>query len=333
MKRMRAQQLILSAIAFNILSGPLAANDAQNGIPSGELFRTEVAASTNPLIANSKYQIWIPDDASTFRTLFVFNMRGAGKHLFASDHEWRALAKRTQSAMLYCEFEAHGVRDNGYASSMLKACEQFAAELNLPELPQAPFVLWGHSMGGRVAQDFVRFRPGRVLAFHIALRGNPSDAAFMQEEAPARNVPGLYLMGASDGKPKDIREHFERSRKAKSPRAWVWLPGQSHWPKGMHFKRNQTTPKDWRAWAAHDFVIPWTEAMIRLRLPTATDINESIVNLREIQVESGWLGDIKTGAIAPYHKFRGKRSTASWFPNEQVARAWVAFAYPDDKQL
>ena len=73
--------------------------------------------------------------------------------------------------------------------------------------------------------------------------------------------------------------------------------------------------------------------MIRLRLPTATDINESIVNLREIQVESGWLGDIKTGAIAPYHKFRGKRSTASWFPNEQVARAWVAFAYPDDKQL
>ena len=170
---MRAQQLILSAIAFNILSGPLAANDAQNGIPSGELFRTEVAASTNPLIANSKYQIWIPDDASTFRTLFVFNMRGAGKHLFASDHEWRALAKRTQSAMLYCEFEAHGVRDNGYASSMLKACEQFAAELNLPELPQAPFVLWGHSMGGRVAQDFVRFRPGRVLAFHIAAPWKP----------------------------------------------------------------------------------------------------------------------------------------------------------------
>lgn len=305
---------------------------ADSEAPSGKIFTTEVAASSDPLVANSKYQIWIPDNAPTLRTLFVINMRGAGRHLFASDQEWRALAKRTRSAMMYCEFEAHSVRDNGYASSMLKACDQFAAELKRPELKHAPFVLWGHSMGGRVAQDFVRFLPERVLAFHIALRANPSDAEFMNEKAAAMKVPGLYLMGAADGKPKDIRDHFQRSRKANSPRAWVWLPGQTHWPKGMHFKKNETNLKDWRAWAAHGVALPWTEAMIQLRLPVASNPEKGPVKLRAIEIESGWLGDIKTGAMAPYSVFKGKQSTASWFPNVQVARAWFEFAFPNRKQ-
>lgn len=315
--------LILTAV-FALAAGVAFADDTKT---KGETFQTDVKASKEPLIAGSKYSIWIPGSTPSVQCIFAINMRGAGGHLFEQDQEWRALAKRTHSAILFCEFEAHGVQDNGYGVSMLKACEQFATAVNRPELKHAPFVLWGHSMGGRVVQDFVRFHPSRVLAFHIALRANPSDAEFMQEEAISMKVPGLYLMGAVDGKPKDIRNHFHRSRASKSPRAWIWLPGQSHWPKGMHFKKNETTAKDWRAWAANDVVIPWTETMIRLRLPTKENAEPTPVKLRNIQIDKGWLGSIDSGILAPYAAFKGDKSTASWYPNQKVANAWVKFAF------
>ncbi|MDB4614234.1 alpha/beta hydrolase [bacterium] len=212
--------------------------------PVGQLHKTDVAAHRDPLIAKCDYQLWIPDDTKAIRTIFVVNMRAAGKRLF-KDPQWRAMAVRNSAAMMYCEFEAKSVRDNGYGLSILKACDQFAQNLNRPELKHAPFVLWGHSMGGRVAQDFVRFRPTRVLAFHIALRANPTPKELMEEEPEAMGVPGLYLMGAEDKKPSDIREHFRRARRNDSPRAWVWLPGQSHWPNGMSFKKDETSVADW----------------------------------------------------------------------------------------
>lgn len=126
---------------------------------------------------------------------------------------------------------------------MLKACDQFAIEVNRPELKHAPFVLWGHSMGGRVAQDFVRFQPSRVLAFHIALRANPSDAEFMQEEANSIKVPGLYLMGELDRKPEDIRKHFHHSREAKSPRAWICFQVKVTGPEACTSKRMKRPQK------------------------------------------------------------------------------------------
>ncbi|MGI9240250.1 MAG: alpha/beta fold hydrolase [Verrucomicrobiales bacterium] len=311
-----------------ILSGAIGSVHAEV-TPAGDTFETEVKASEEPLIAHSEYTLWIPRDTPSIRSILAINMRGAGKHLFEQDQAWRALAQRTQSAMLYCQFEAHGVRNNGYGGSMLKACDQFAAELNRPELKHAPFVLWGHSMGGRVAQDFARFKPSRVIAIHIGLRANPSDPEFMREEAEAVKIPALYLMGGEDRKPKDIRQHFHDARKAKSPRAWIWLPGQSHWPKGMGFKTNETTPEAWRAWVGNEVVIPWTETIVRLRLPKSKIAAQGAPELREIDLQAGWLGDVETGAIARYHEFGGSKSTASWFPSEEVARAWVQFSFPE----
>ena len=231
---------LIPIAVFSIFVGLLSGDTTKK---KGENFQTDVKKSKEPLIAGSKYSIWIPESISSVQCVFVINMRGAGRHLFEQDQEWRALAKRTHSAILFCEFEAHGVQKNGYGLSMLKACDQFAIEVNRPELKHAPFVLWGHSMGGRVAQDFVRFQPSRVLAFHIALRANPSDTEFMQEEANSIKVPGLYLMGELDRKPEDIRKHFHHSRERKSPRAWIWLPGQSHWPRGMQSKKMKQPPR------------------------------------------------------------------------------------------
>lgn len=309
-------------------SGP--AVHGENGVEpsSGTLHETHIVSSTKPLVGASSYKMWVPEDTPVVRSVFAINMRAAGKHLFFQDPEWRALAKRTHSAMMLCEFVANGVRDNGYGLSMLKACEQFAKELARPELRHAPLVLWGHSMGGRVAQDFARFRPSRVLAFHIALRKIPSSAEFMNEECESMRIPVLYLMGEEDTKPEDIRMHFERARRNRSPRAWIWLPKQGHWPRGMSHEKDETTTEEWRAWAANDFVIPWTESIIRLRLPENAKSASGSVKLRPIDPSKGWLGDIKTGQVSSYTSFTGSKSAASWFPNEEVAQAWSEYSFP-----
>ncbi|MGI9244223.1 MAG: alpha/beta hydrolase [Verrucomicrobiales bacterium] len=329
MKWKRSIAGTLAVLCGTLLTGGVshAAVDGENA--SGKIYKTEVPASEEPLVARSNYKIWIPEGTPLLRSIFAINMRAAGEHLFYRDTEWRSLAARTRSAIMFCEFEAEGVRGNGYGSSMLKACNQFATELSRPELRHAPLVLWGHSMGGRVAQDFVRFSPSRVLAIHIALRKLPSSKEFMGEEAAPMKVPALYLMGEKDSKPDDIRVHFMRSRSNGSPRAWIRLPGQGHWPKGMSFGKDDTTTEDWRSWAANDVVIPWTEAVIQLRLPESLDSETEPVELRELRIEDGWLGDVETGRIASYTRFKGEKSTASWFPNEEVAKAWTGFSFPE----
>ena len=177
-------------------------------------------------------------------------------------------------------------------------------------------------MGGRIAQDFVRYAPSRVLTFIIALRAYPTAEEDMEEEPQARKVPGLYVMGKLDTTPADIRAHFERARASGSGRAWVWLPGQGHSPKGGS---RPSSLKAWRAWVANDVVLPWIEAMLKLRMPDGADPKKGPVKLRDVDLEKGWLGNVKTNEIAPYGEYKGDKSKASWFPNADVAKAWKEF--------
>lgn len=314
---------------------------------SGTEYRTSVVKSSQPAIAPSKYQLWIPDQTKRIRVLIVINRRGAGKYLYESDGRWREMVRRNQAAMLYCDFEAQGVRKNGFGASILKACEQFAKTLNRPELEFAPMVVWGHSMGGRVAQDFARYCPQRVLAFHIGLRANPSNPDFMEEEKEARKIPALYLMGEKDSTPDDIKKHFLDARAKDSPRAWIRLPGQSHWPKGMIGRQASFTQQSWDLWMGNDVLIPWTEAVIRLRLPAedlthpdhakasaGTDPENSRVNqrheisLRPLKVNAGWLGKLETGKFYPYPKYPDDKGQAAWFPDQATAQAWARYSFP-----
>jgi len=48
----------------------------------GETFQAEVKASKEPLIAGSRYSIWIPESTPSVQCVFAINMRGAGRHLF-----------------------------------------------------------------------------------------------------------------------------------------------------------------------------------------------------------------------------------------------------------
>ena len=71
--------------------------------------------------------------------------------------------------------------------------------------------------------------------------------------------------------------------------------------------------------------------MIQLRLPETPAAGKGAVELRDIRIEDGWLGDIETGRISAYAEYDGEKAAASWFPNEAVAKAWAGFSYPEAK--
>jgi len=91
----------------------------------------------------------------------------------------------------------------------------------------------------------------------------------------------------------------------------------------MSFEEDETTTEDWRAWSANDIVIPWTQAMIDLRLPDNADPRKGPVPLLDPVIEKGWLVDAETAQVACHSEFRGDKSQASWFPSEEVAKAWA----------
>ena len=64
-------------------------------------------------------------------------------------------------------------------------------------------------------------------------------------------------------------------------------------------------------------------------MPEGADAGKGPVELRALRIQDGWLGDINTGRIAAYSQFQGEKSTASWFPNEEVAEAWAGFSFPE----
>ena len=74
------------------------------------------------------------------------------------------------------------------------------------------------------------------------------------------------------------------------------------------------------------FVVDFLQAAMRTRL------NDD-GTLKPVEISSGWLGatyDVEKGGrqqleIAPYAKFKGDKSTASWLPDEEFAQKWQAY--------
>ncbi|WP_233214890.1 hypothetical protein [Rhodopirellula bahusiensis] len=92
----------------------------------------------------------------------------------------------------------------------------------------------------------------------------------------------------------------------------------------MHFEKDETSVIDWRAWAAHDIVIQWTEAMIKLRLPMNVDPRKGSVDLLPVDLTKGWVADVASKEHGPVSKLDAIDSAKSWLPNEKVTQAWAS---------
>ena len=67
---------------------------------------------------------------------------------------------------------------------------------------------------------------------------------------------------------------------------------------------------------ANQVTIPWVTAVYKLRMVSGDG------ELRSVSERSGWLANLRSGAVTSYESFSGVRQEASWLPDEATARGW-----------
>lgn len=290
-----------------------------NHVPDGELAKAadevrgmEFSGAVNLLSkdARAEGKLFVPQKVSRVRAVLVVINYGLGFQLSGVE-QWRKLSETVDAALLGVWFANIGPRaeqgdlfaipGDGLVEVFPGLLQRLAQDSGHPELTDAPLLFWGHSGAGSVAASLANRFPARTLAFvryHSGpeLRGDPN---------VLNKIPALFLAGGKDSTaPVSVAETLWKSGRATgAPWTFAIEPNATH-----------GDPKDLEK--ANDLMIPWIEAVLRQRLsPDGT-------TLRAVTDGSTWVGNIKTGEVAPYGTFSGSKADASWLPDEATARAW-----------
>lgn len=298
-------------------------------------FRVRYEASTGPgeLIFPVNYTIWIPKDVKSLRGVIV-HQHGCGEGSCKSgltgayDLHWQALARKHDCALLAPSYEQPEKADcqmwcdprNGSDAAFRKCLIDLGAKSGHPELPAAPWALWGHSGGGHWAGGMVLLHPDRVAAAWLRsgvplLKPDPARSTIKAHTLPetALKVPVMCNLGTKEGVTvKDSRfagvwpanEAFFNEVRGKGGLVSVAVD-----PLTSHECGNQRY-----------FAIPWLDACLSARLPKVhTDA------LHEMPTNAIWLATVSGSAAVPAAAFVDDPLKAAWLPNEVIARAWMQY--------
>jgi hypothetical protein len=122
-------------------------------------------------------------------------------------------------------------------------------------------------------------------------------------------MPALILIGGKDGGEQGERR-WQTSETDWRNRRFVGAP----WTFAVEPDATHGDPKDLST--ANALVLPWIAAVLRQRL------SADGASLRVVTDGSAWMGNNRTGAVAPYPAFAGSKAEASWLPDEPSARGW-----------
>jgi hypothetical protein len=305
-----------------------AAVAAQKAVPRSDCFDVQIAPSASDRFAAAEYHLWVPEGKGPLRGVIV-RQHGCGNaattygHALAHDAQWQALARKHRCALLgtrmlpreQCQDWADPA--NGSGDALVEALRRLGDKSGHPELGAAPWVLCGHSGGGYWAASMAYRYPSRTLAAVPARSRLPvrdGRAATLltwmnglprgEPSAAVSAVPVLWAPGGRDSliyEKDDPRDAFVHPPDA--PWALAVAPEAGH------------EMGDLRA-----LVIPYLDAVLLLRLPRRAGDAP-----RPLDISRGWLGDIRTGEIAPVAAYRGDRRTAAWLPDEPTARRWKEY--------
>ena len=195
----------------------------------------------------------------------------------------------------------------GGDQAVMRLLKRLGEETGHAELTDAPLVIWGHSAAGPFGSSFAGLHPERTLAF---VRYH-SGVVLGGDMKVVSRIPALLFIGEKD----TTADPAVGNDSQEGPRA-LWRSGRSaNAPWAFAFEPNATHGDLDALNKAYDLLIPWLNAVVRTRLSENG-------TLRSVREESGWLGDNRTGDIAPYTGFNGSKNDASWFPDEASAREW-----------
>lgn len=288
-------------------------------VPDGELAKRldvargmDFAAAINVIPKDLKAEgaLFLPQKVTRARAVLVVINYGLGFQL-SVDPQSRKLAENLGAALLGVRFSGISRTEGGFAGEsddkarpelLVSLLQQLARESLHPELVDAPMLFWGHSGAAVAATTFAGQFPARTIAF-IRYHSGSAPAA---ELGAVSKIPGLLLSGGKEFNPSNApstEAFWKRGRAQGAPWTFAIEPNATHGDFEDLKKANA-------------LIIPWITAVFQQRLPPDG------TSLRAIPDTSGWIGDNKTGEVAPYRLFTGAKAQASWLPDEASARAW-----------
>jgi len=213
----------------------------------------------------------------------------------------------------------------------LQAAREAAAQLQHPELANAPFLATGHSIAsGSGGLFLLHGAPSRLIG--LAPGGMGYDYNRQEDAAlklAATQVPMLLFRGSRTNDSSDQ------------------IPGNLATNRALHGRMGFAIQ-----WGAkHEFglagniIVPmWWRSLIQ-RYPAGLMPGDAPVALRAVPEESGWLGSAAEWVpsppdltiephtvpeIAPFAQFSGDKSKAVWLLDSYMAHVWRAYQATDD---
>jgi hypothetical protein len=284
-------------------------------VPNSELARladllgTEFAVAVNFPEKDLKVTgtLFLPEGVSRVRAVIVAIAWGLGDNVYR-DPELRKLVKTTDSGLIHVTFGNMGpgvdftyrnLFNQDAVDGLVVLLQRFAQESGRPELADVPLVLWGHSAaGGFGPRGFLSRYPQRTIAL-VLYHANAGDLSKTLSETPT-----LIFKGGKDTVgPNTSEDSWKRARSAGAPWTFAFEPNATH-------SDTQALSK------ANHLLIPWLTAVLRQRLPSTGR------TLRPVTDGTAFLGNTKTGEVAPYGTFSGSKAEANWLPDEASALGW-----------
>jgi predicted esterase len=264
----------------------------------------------------AQFTMWCPKNIKAYRGILYL---GAGYEYSSTpmiyEKKWQDFARENEFVILTSHMKsrteanseiAYWQAEYGSGEEMLNALGYLALEAKHPEIENAPLAMWGFSAGGQYNYHFTCWKPERVITF-VAIKGG---YYFSELNNETLKVPGLFFTGENDlQRRKDaVEDLFDKY--AKDEPLWC-LANEA--ASGHEIGKTD------------ELAISWLQEIINQRLPKKVNTAKKPIKLGEVNQSQAWLGDRTGGYIAPISDYKNDKKSASWLPNESLAKAWELF--------
>lgn len=278
--------------------------------PPDTVFNITLIGDECKFADHAEYGVYVPSTAEKIRGVMVFQHGCSQEEFGLSRHhdvQYQALARKWNLAII--EATIFGLCDiwafpsNGSYAALLLALTKAGVHTSHPELPQAPFLLWGHSGGGLWTLAMMHEHPERIISAVCYSAAWDPDWDYLPE---GYQIPVLLRHAGpgegADNIPATARHSFAKMRANGAPAAIAFTKGQGH---NYSYMRSMT--------------VPFWEASLKQRL--AAD-----GSLQPLDPAKTFLGDTVTFEIFREADYTGDKSALCRLPDRECAQAWSEYA-------
>jgi hypothetical protein len=293
-----------------------------NKSDNGSIYTVSIEPERQEKYLTADFYIWIPDGLNAPLKGILMKQHGCGdngvNHIF--DYQFQAFAKRWNIALM----SSHLTRNknsptadcsdwyqpaNGTGRAFFQALQIFAESSERPEIARLPIAFYGHSGGGGWSTLMNQYYPDRTIAY-IHIKGVSIEKAGTVRGQAAAN-PGLLIIGEDDldERNRAILDYFHTNRLTGALLTKVVARNSKH-----------------EVGNARHFIISYLNEVFSQRLPENPG-----GTLRPMNAQASWMGNNDTLEIMPDTQDASIPNSASWLPDELVAKQWKQFS--ENEQL